>query len=548
MYRPPLTYLTAIVSLSLWIFLPPLNTPTYAGESSINSGEKIPIQFLYVASDPDMGTAYEAVEALANHPQANRLQIQQAVDMSMLGAEEKAALATRHGWNPEAMPTLAVVVGPHAIAGLDGIQAHLGPTVEALLAGRAPPAAATTTPTTATGGNETIQDEDDAVTFWVLTFAGLADGVNPCAFATVILFVSMLSSVGRSRRDILAVGISFIAAVFLAYFAIGLGLYKVIKHISAYSQIAGAIIAIVAILLAVVAGILSLVDAWRSWRTGGKGEMILVLPSKFKDAIRKRLRATAHSHSLLVAAFVAGLIVSLIESACTGQIFFPILANMAWNETAILEAILLLLWYVLMFILPLVAVFVGAFFGISSEAIAKASRRRVWITKLALAAVFFVMAGLLAPSLYYRTYNWIYPPQLTGPADANALRLEFYFTSKCPSCAPTMTFLGTIKERYGPKVRFVLFDRDESEANSDQLFDRLKEAGIAEKRKLVLFVEDHYLGGETAIKRDTVEAIHHFAKEKGLALPEPGENEAGGTAPGPASDDNMEAPPPTADL
>ena len=56
--------------------------------------------------------------------------------------------------------------------------------------------------------------------------AGLFDGFNPCAFATVILFVSMLAAAGRDRRTILAIGISFIVAVFVTYYALGVAFFK----------------------------------------------------------------------------------------------------------------------------------------------------------------------------------------------------------------------------------------------------------------------------------------------------------------------------------
>jgi hypothetical protein len=58
---------------------------------------------------------------------------------------------------------------------------------------------------------------------WVL-LAGVLDGVNPCAFATIIFFLSYLHVARRSPREILAVGAAFILAVFLTYFVAGLGL------------------------------------------------------------------------------------------------------------------------------------------------------------------------------------------------------------------------------------------------------------------------------------------------------------------------------------
>ena len=41
--------------------------------------------------------------------------------------------------------------------------------------------------------------------------AGLLDGVNPCAFTTIIFLLSMLAYLGRSRRQLAAVGVGFTA-------------------------------------------------------------------------------------------------------------------------------------------------------------------------------------------------------------------------------------------------------------------------------------------------------------------------------------------------
>jgi thiol-disulfide isomerase/thioredoxin len=62
--------------------------------------------------------------------------------------------------------------------------------------------------------------------------AGLLDGINPCAFATLIFFISYLTFVGRKRREILWVGLGFSGAVFVTYLLIGFGILSFIQHFS----------------------------------------------------------------------------------------------------------------------------------------------------------------------------------------------------------------------------------------------------------------------------------------------------------------------------
>ena len=56
-----------------------------------------------------------------------------------------------------------------------------------------------------------------------MTAGGLVDGINPCAFATIIFLVCCLAGMGRGRLQILAVGTSFTVGVFLAYLLMGIG-------------------------------------------------------------------------------------------------------------------------------------------------------------------------------------------------------------------------------------------------------------------------------------------------------------------------------------
>ncbi|UCF07900.1 MAG: hypothetical protein JSW28_09715, partial [Thermoplasmata archaeon] len=69
---------------------------------------------------------------------------------------------------------------------------------------------------------------DTFQSFSVLTImaAGLIDGLNPCAFATLIFFISYLNATKRSEKQILLIGISFVLGVFIAYLLLGVGILR----------------------------------------------------------------------------------------------------------------------------------------------------------------------------------------------------------------------------------------------------------------------------------------------------------------------------------
>jgi hypothetical protein len=87
--------------------------------------------------------------------------------------------------------------------------------------------------------------------------------------------------------------------------------------------------------------------------------------------------------------------VSFFEFACTGQVLFPYLAMLATWGLPHLYAFFYMILYTIMFILPLVAVFLLASYGIRSQRLAEVLRRRTGTTKILLAVVLFVLAAFL---------------------------------------------------------------------------------------------------------------------------------------------------------
>ena len=62
-----------------------------------------------------------------------------------------------------------------------------------------------------------IIDRFESFGVFAVAFFGLLDGLNPCAFATIIFFVSYLTLSGRQGKEVLAVGAAFTLGVFVAY-------------------------------------------------------------------------------------------------------------------------------------------------------------------------------------------------------------------------------------------------------------------------------------------------------------------------------------------
>jgi cytochrome c biogenesis protein CcdA len=222
--------------------------------------------------------------------------------------------------------------------------------------------------------------------------AGLLDGLNPCAFTTIILLVSYLHLFGADARRIYWTGTMFTLGVFATYFIIGLTFYHYLQNVLLSPAIATGV-NLVLLMAVLLLAFLSLGDGLRVLKTGASGS-ILKLPRALGDALEARIREhTRSSMGPLAAPFLLGSLVSGIELTCTGQVYIPIVTMIADPQYR-LRAVTYLLVYNLAFILPLLVVFLLASWGRLRAGLGK-SRTFVATVKFGNAALFSIMAVIL---------------------------------------------------------------------------------------------------------------------------------------------------------
>ncbi|MBC7223560.1 MAG: hypothetical protein H5T59_04675 [Anaerolineae bacterium] len=227
-----------------------------------------------------------------------------------------------------------------------------------------------------------------------VALAALVDGLNPCAFATLILFISYLALTGRKGREILLVGFAFALGVFATYLLVGVGILKFLAELPFLKTIGRWIYGATAVLCLVLA-VLSLNDYFKA-RRGQAEEMRLRLPLRLRRWVNRVIRESMGVRAFALSALVTGFLVSLIELACTGQVYLPTILFVLGIPEMRARAFAYLLLYNLVFILPLVVVFVLAYLGTSSEKLTIFLSRHTSTIKLATAALFLLLAGGLA--------------------------------------------------------------------------------------------------------------------------------------------------------
>ena len=231
------------------------------------------------------------------------------------------------------------------------------------------------------------------LTLGAVALGGLLDGINPCAFATLVLFVSVVTISARRRQHLLSLSLSFIGGVFCAYFLIGLGLTEAVGFLSGAPMVKKIIDYGIAGLCVVLAG-LSLYD-WAKARRGEYGKIALQLPASVKARIRSTVARFGRARYLAPAGFLTGLMISGLELVCTGQIYLPIIQLMSITSPTRAANLGWLTVYNLSFIAPLAAVFAFVYCGATSDALTALLRKHLALTKAATAAFFIGIAALL---------------------------------------------------------------------------------------------------------------------------------------------------------
>jgi len=293
--------------------------------------------------------------------------------------EELSAFASAHGLALTAIPVLRA--GDTLLQGDSMIREKLSGVLTAMAGRRAVPAAETSTPA--------ALPVAERLAVLPVIAAGLIDGVNPCAFTTLIFLLASLALAGRGRREVLVIGALFSFAVFLSYFLIGLGLFTALRAATAVSLVSVLLRWALVAVLFVFAG-LSVYD-YTLIRAGRPTEMLLQLPLSFKKRIHVSIRTRVRIAALAGSSLVLGFLVSVFEFACTGQVYLPLLGYLVRMHRRF-DGIGLLALYNLCFILPLLVVFGASYLGVSSGRITTAFQAHVGKVKLGLAVVFVGLA------------------------------------------------------------------------------------------------------------------------------------------------------------
>ena len=253
---------------------------------------------------------------------------------------------------------------------------------------------------------ETIVERFKSFGILAILLAGLVEGLNPCALATLVFFISYLTMIGGKRKEILMVGIGFSVSSFMTHLLLGVGILSFIQHFSFFpffTRLVYGFTFAVSLLL----GGLSFYD-YIQLKKGRPAKMTLQVPDFLKKKIHRIIRTRSNEFEanqgrrpvrFLLVAFLIGSIVTLFQSTCTSQVYIPTLLFVANIPSLKGSAVFYLVLYNLIYVLPLLALFSIAYWGVSSERLSFLLQTKAPTIKLFTCIFFFALAGALIVAL-----------------------------------------------------------------------------------------------------------------------------------------------------
>ena len=286
--------------------------------------------------------------------------------------------------------TPSLVIGETVLMGRRGIESGFEKAVE--LAISSPQAAIPEYP------SRPERSFSERFSLPIIMAGGLIDGVNPCAFAAIALLISIMYVRSYGKKKVIAVSLSYCAAVFITYFMIGLGAFGFLYSIKDFYRAAMLFRYAVGGVCFILAAA-SLYDFLLYKRTGRAEGLILALPSSIKKKISLTIGSNLRGGSdekrsifaVSLGAFSAGVLVSCMEMICTGQVYLPALVYIMKSSEQKFAAFSYIFLYNLMFIVPLILVSGLYIMGVRSEAFGSFLKKHAGSLKIALAAVFMAL-------------------------------------------------------------------------------------------------------------------------------------------------------------
>jgi cytochrome c biogenesis protein CcdA len=187
-----------------------------------------------------------------------------------------------------------------------------------------------------------------------ITLLALADSVNPCAIAVLtMVLLTILIQNPEKRKKVLYAGLAFVTSVFVGYLFYGIVIIQFFKAFAELLRENASFIYRGLAIIAMVLGGLNIKDFFM-YRKGG-------IATEMPIWLRPRVKRTIQKITSPKGAFVIGFLVTLFLLPCTIGPY--IVASGLLSTLGTLGALPWLIYYNILFVLPMLAIVGLVYFG-----------------------------------------------------------------------------------------------------------------------------------------------------------------------------------------
>lgn len=340
------------------------------------TSENFSITFFY---NTHCGACHTAMSYLDDYQELNPGVVISYYDLFNSTENRELFEGIKKEYNRQYASVPIIFMGNAVLEGAGAIRTNFEPLVSGY-AGKNSPGFSSPTPQAVISP---VSSGHEGISIPLIVGAGLLDGINPCAFAVLVILLIYLMSLGSRKKMILA-GIVYSSAVFFFYFLSGVGLFTIIQTtglVKAFSFLAA--------VFAIIAGILMIKDAFYP----GKGPS-LAIPEARKGTISRYIEKSS-----IPSAFILGILVGMFELPCTGGIYLAILSMISLRMD-IGSGLGYLLIYNLAFIIPLLVIIGLVAWGLPPERVNEFRVEQRRVIRIIIGCVMFFFAAIILLELF----------------------------------------------------------------------------------------------------------------------------------------------------
>lgn len=184
----------------------------------------------------------------------------------------------------------------------------------------------------------------------VVLISGFIDSFNPCAISLLLIYISMMFTLQKDRKEIFYFGLTYVISIYITYLLIGLGLLRAGTLFTTYP------ISKIGAVLVIFFGLVNI-----------KEYFFPNAPFSVRIPLKIRAIVSKYAYQATIAsAVIVGILIGLYEFPCSGAIYLAVISLLS-SQTSFMVGLGYLLLYNVMFILPLILIFVAATNKITTE-------------------------------------------------------------------------------------------------------------------------------------------------------------------------------------